>query len=251
MGLGLKITLGPLLLWQGRAVRARALKLPEAAGPREGREGQGAPALRLLVVGDSSAAGVGVEHQRQAFAMPLARALADRLGGAVDWQLLATTGHTAADALERFADPATAVRPADVLVTVVGVNDVVAQVSPARWLRTLEQLHRTGIERAGIRLTVHSGVPPMHRFTLLPQPLRAVLGLDARALDGALSRVLRFEPAGGPQRLHWPLPVMGPDLDDEGLRAQGWIAADGFHPGPKAYQAWAEGMAATIAAAIA
>ena len=66
MGLGLKITLGPLLLWQGRAVRARALKLPEAAGPREGREGQGAPALRLLVVGDSSAAGVGVEHLAQA-----------------------------------------------------------------------------------------------------------------------------------------------------------------------------------------
>ena len=29
-----RVLLGPLLLWQGRQVRATALRLPEAAGPR-------------------------------------------------------------------------------------------------------------------------------------------------------------------------------------------------------------------------
>jgi hypothetical protein len=46
--------LGPLLLVQGRHVRAVTPRLPEPSGPRSGRAGQGAP-LRLLVAGDSAA----------------------------------------------------------------------------------------------------------------------------------------------------------------------------------------------------
>lgn len=71
-----ELLLGPLLLWQGRRVRATALRLPEAAGPRTA-EGS---ALRLLIVGDSSAAGVGAAHQDEALAGRLAQALAARLG---------------------------------------------------------------------------------------------------------------------------------------------------------------------------
>ena len=44
---------------------ARALRLPEAEGPRAGSAGEG-PALRLLILGDSSAAGVGTTHQEEA-----------------------------------------------------------------------------------------------------------------------------------------------------------------------------------------
>ena len=74
-----KLLLGPLLLAQARRLRKTALRLPEAAGPRSGvefpalRAALVAEPLRLLVVGDSSAAGVGVDHQEQALAQPLAR----------------------------------------------------------------------------------------------------------------------------------------------------------------------------------
>ncbi|HSN31662.1 MAG TPA: SGNH/GDSL hydrolase family protein, partial [Ideonella sp.] len=59
----LKLALAPLLVAQALGTRRRALRLPEAAGPREGLVGaQGdAPAFRLLLAGDSSAAGVGVD----------------------------------------------------------------------------------------------------------------------------------------------------------------------------------------------
>ncbi|RMD81354.1 MAG: SGNH/GDSL hydrolase family protein, partial [Candidatus Dadabacteria bacterium] len=59
------ITLGPLLLWQGWRVRLNVPRLPEAPGPRQGRAGKG-PLLRLLIVGDSAAAGVGAAHQDEA-----------------------------------------------------------------------------------------------------------------------------------------------------------------------------------------
>ena len=59
------IALGPVLLWQGQYVRRRTPRLPEASGARVGVTGTGKD-LRLLVLGDSSAAGVGVETQSDA-----------------------------------------------------------------------------------------------------------------------------------------------------------------------------------------
>ena len=55
MSLTAKLLLSPLLVAQALATRVRMPRLPEAAGPREGETGRG-PLLRLLIVGDSSAA---------------------------------------------------------------------------------------------------------------------------------------------------------------------------------------------------
>ncbi len=234
-----KLALAPLLVWQGRRVRGGALRLPEAAGPREGvAGGSGEPGLRLLVVGDSSAAGVGVTRQEQALAALLARALSRRLDQSVAWRLLATTGHRAADALQALRAEQR-LPPADVLLAVLGVNDAVALSQATPWLRTLDALHDTAVRRAGVRQTWHTGLPPMGRFPLLPQPLRWVMGREAARLDGALARHL----AGHADRR---LAVLPPA--PEGNLPAGWIAADGFHPGPEGYRRWAEALANQMAA---
>lgn len=225
----LKLLLGPVLLRQGRQVRRHALRLPEAAGPREGVVGEGALRLRLLVVGDSAAAGVGVDHQAQALAEPLAERLALALDGRVAWQLVASTGHRAADALKALEQAR--LNPADVMVTSLGVNDTVGQTPVRHWLATLDALHGMAQARAGVRHTWHSAVPPMERFPVLPQPLRWVLGRDARRLDQALQRHL----AGQADRGHVALPPMPGE-------AAGWMARDGFHPGLLGYQAWVEAL---------
>ena len=157
-----KLALAPVLLWQGRQVRRNALRLPEAEGPREGVAGTGKVCLRVLIVGDSSAAGVGAKNQTQALAGRLSEALSQRLGGAVVWQLIARSGDTTRVSL-------TAVRklslhPADVMVTALGLNDVLAQVSPKIWLARLDKLDRIAIKRAGVKHIVHAGIPPIHSF---------------------------------------------------------------------------------------
>src|SRR5438105_9883693 len=98
-----KLALGPVLLPQAHWLKRTALRLPEAEGPRYGIEGTGDLRLRLLVVGDSSAAGVGVADQAQALAMPLAVRLAQRLGGSVSWQLAAKSGISTAQARDWIA----------------------------------------------------------------------------------------------------------------------------------------------------
>ena len=230
-----KLGLAPLLLWQGRQVRRQALRLPEAAGARAGRAGEGEVKLRLLIIGDSSAAGVGAPTQELALAGCLSRALARRLGGVVQWQLLAATGHTSADALAHAQ--ASSLQAADVLVTALGVNDAVGQIKPGAWLRTLRALDALARERAGVRHTLHSALPPMHVFPLLPQPLRWLMGAHARRMNQALARDLLDQP----DRCMLPLPEFL-----HGGDARQWMAPDGFHPGPAGYSVWAEALAERI-----
>jgi len=231
-----KIALAPLLLWQGAKVRRVALRLPEATGARSGLAGAGELKLSLLIVGDSSAAGVGAVTQDEALAGRLSEALASRLGGRIHWQLVAKTGHLSADALAHLH--AVELQAADVLVTALGVNDVVGQVPARRWLQTLAHIDQLARERAGVRYTLHSAVPPMHAFPLLPQPLRWLMGAHASALNRALGRVLMQEPARGmqafPAHLH-------------GREAARLMARDGFHPGPAGYALWADTLAERIA----
>jgi len=235
-----KLALSPLLLWQGRGVRRRALRLPEAEGARVGVAGTGAVCLRLLIVGDSSAAGVGVGTQDEAFAGQLAQALAERTGAAVGWQLVATSGHTARDAARALA--AATLAPADLLVTAVGVNDVVSQTRPEQFLRDLDEIHALAVTRAQVTHSWHCGLPPMGIFPLLPQPLRWLLGRDAAHLDDALVRHL----AGQTARLHLPLPEAPRRPGKDDATPEGWMARDGFHPGLLGYRQWGRQVAEAL-----
>ena len=235
-----KLALLPLLVVQGRGVRAKALKLPEAAGERHGVAGSGRVGLRVLIVGDSSAAGVGVGTQDEAFAGQLAQALAERTGAAVGWQLVATSGHTAADAARALARAS--LTTADLLVTALGVNDAVGQSRPGHFLRALDEIHALAVTRAQVTHTWHCGLPPLGTFPLLPQPLRWVLGRDAAHLDERLRRHL----AGQTTRLHLPLPEAPSRPGRDDTTPEGWMARDGFHPGLLGYRQWGRQVAEAI-----
>ena len=104
----IKIGLGPVLLAQGQWVRRSTPQLPEAAGPRLGTvaiAGDAAP-LRMLIVGDSSAAGVGVDTQDQALAPPAAKLISRRFKMPVEWQLIARSGVNTREAIDLVASHA-------------------------------------------------------------------------------------------------------------------------------------------------
>src|SRR6476659_6578516 len=125
MSLVAKVLLSPLLVMQAVLTRRRAPLLPEASGDRRGSFGRG-PVLRVLIVGDSSGAGVGVPTQDLALAGHLTRTLAEAAQAEVRWHLVARTGITSAQALDLVRQERP--EPADVAVVVLGVNDVIDQV---------------------------------------------------------------------------------------------------------------------------
>lgn len=231
-----KLALAPLLLWQGARVRRLALKLPEAEGPRAGFAGSGELKLRLLIVGDSSGAGVGAATQSEALAGRLSDALAERLGGSVHWQLLACTGNKTADSLRQLRDAT--LEPAELMVTALGVNDAVGQVSARLWAQQLDDLHQLAQQRFGVRYTLHSAVPPMQAFPLLPQPLRWLLGAQALRLNRTLAQRLVGKEDRG-------LETAPPNLHQAG-GAAALMARDGFHPNAEGYKLWADALAERI-----
>lgn len=223
-----KYLLGPLLLAQGRLVRRRTPELPEPPGDREGTVGEG-PGLRLLVLGDSAAAGVGAPTQEKALCGRIVAGLAGQLR--VEYRLVAKTGATTASTiahLEKLPE-----FRAGVVVTSLGVNDVTRDVGPDEFLAQTRQLHGLLRGKFGAKYILVSGLPPMGSFTALPQPLRWYLGRRARELDQVLAAAL---PDG--KGAHY-LPLY---RTMEGAQ----LASDGFHPGPSAHAHWAAAVAARI-----
>jgi lysophospholipase L1-like esterase len=242
MSVGLKLALAPVLVAQAVGVRKRAPVLPEAEGPRSGRVGDAddAPPLRLLIAGDSSAAGVGVARQEQALAGHLVRALHARTQRAVHWALHARSGASTQQVhalLRAHLHVRGETQRGGYAVVMTGVNDVIELIPPRRALQQRAALADWLLAHAGVRHVVFAPLPPVHRFPLLPQPLRHVMGRDARAHDAAMARWA----ATRADVSHVPIEF------DLGVEA---MASDGFHPGEPVYRACGEALAAHIATLI-
>lgn len=237
VGLAVKLALGPVLVAQAVLTRRRMPALPEADGPREGSVGEPSSGggLRLLVVGDSSAAGVGVDHQQHALAAPLAQRVSALCGVPVQWALLAQSGLTTRQADEHLQRHP--IGPWDVAVVVTGVNDVVDQVPSHHAVAAREALANRLRNAHGVRHVAFAPLPPVHRFPGLPQPLRWVAGADARRHNAALARwvATRSDVSKVP---------MQPLLDPSSM------APDGFHPGEPVYRYCATAIATHLAAAV-
>lgn len=226
------IPLAPLLLKQGKQVRKQALRLPEPAGSRKGSEGKGAP-LRLLILGDSAAAGVGVNNQKEALSGRLVSELSQR--HTVHWQLWAQTGHTTADALVNLflREP----QLFDVVVVSLGVNDVTGHTDVGSFLRQQYALVRRLRHDFGAKLVLLNEVPPMDQFPALPQPLRWYMGVRAKLLNQLLEQVAAEQEN---------CEILRVSYTQQGKSAEDFMARDGFHPGFEGYKLWGETTAQAI-----
>ena len=227
--LAVKLGLAPLLITQGRRVRATTPRLAEAAGARQGRQGKGKHKLRLLILGDSAAAGCGIDHQHHALVGRILACFSPQWQ--VDWELVAQSGRTTArtlDALERL--PA---RPVDAVVTSLGVNDVKNGVSLGRWLDQQQTLIQLLTHKFQVRHILITAVPPMEKFPALPGILGWYLGHCAAAFNRALEARIRSIPH---------CRFIAPELPlDPAL-----MAADGFHPGKGVHILWGKQIHASL-----
>lgn len=228
----LTLLLAPLLMYQGKRVRRVTPRLPEAPGERRGEVGTGTP-LRLLILGDSAAAGVGIATQQQALSGCLTQALAPQWQ--VQWQLLAQSSLTTAGITSQL-DQLSA-QCFDVVLVSCGVNDVTRSTSPADFALHLQQLQQRLERDYSVSLVIYTALPPMHKFPALPQPLRWFLGGKARRLDQELQRFVAQQAKARLLTLELPF-------------SREFMASDGFHPSAKATPLWADAASTIIQAEL-
>jgi lysophospholipase L1-like esterase len=212
----------PLLIAQGRRLRRDTPRLPDAAQPWQGTLA-GPDPLRLLVLGDSTAAGVGADTQDDGLPGNLARELSARTGRGVSWRAVGRNGATSRDLITDYLDDATA-DSVDIVFLSIGANDALG-LRP-RWafgrdIRTL--LTRL---REVSPLVLVSSLPAFFRFELLPNPLRWNLYLHSQSLEDAARAVVAGTP--GVHMSPPPPPY-----------TEGFFATDLFHPSASGYRDWA------------
>lgn len=223
----------PLALPLAVHTRRTALRLAPAAGACQGVVGvdcAGEP-LRLLLLGESTVAGVGASCLDFALAGRLASALSARLQRPVSWRALGENGITASEACVRLL-PQAAGDSYDLVVLVFGVNDTTHFSAGETWRCALQQL--IAHFRAAGASVVCTAVPPLQHFSALPWLLRQMLGWRAGLLDRQLLSLSQREGAG-----HCAV-----SLD---MRPQ-FLAIDGYHPSALGYQVWGEHLAEWLVA---
>lgn len=194
------------------------------------RRGDGGDDLRLLVVGDSTAAGFGVSRLSDALAGCLARDLAEVAGWPVSWTVAGQFGASARRIRHRIL-PAVG-DGHDIAVLLAGTNDAVAEVDDGSWVDDLDAIVNDLTQRS--RWLVVVGTPPFTHFPGLPRMLACELADRGRRLDHLTEAVCRRH-----AQTVW-LSVADTDLGPESF------AADRFHPSPVGYRRLARAVMATL-----
>jgi len=221
------IILSPLLITQGKRLRNRYPRLPNAPLPWSGRI-DGPEPLSLLALGDSTIAGVGVTDAMQGLSAHMARGLYRRTARGITWASYGQRGATTKDVTAQYLPQAIeGTSKADIIVLSVGANDAIKlrpvdEVSE-QLLNTVTTLH-THHPHA---ITLVSSLPAFHLFDAIPQPLRSIMAGHAQAIE----RQLRPMIEGLPYALMSPPPPNYP---------KDFFAADSFHPSAQGYSIWAE-----------
>lgn len=217
-----RIILLPILAVQGVMVRRRTVVLPEAKGPRSGILGNG-PALRLLILGDSSGAGVGVGHQSDALSGQTIKELSKHFE--VTWTLIAKSGATTIDAqdfLTTLKD-----QHFDIALVALGVNDAVRFTRIATWRDRQTRLRQTLRTEHDVAVMLLTAVPPLQHFAALPRLLAWVIGAHAARMDEALQNDLQTELDAHHLAIDIPF-------------ERSAMAADGYHPRANVYALWGQ-----------
>ena len=235
------LVLGRALFWpalgvlapQALRLRRDAPRFAPATGPTAGQIAGASPALRVLGIGDSIVAGVGLSATTETMPVRVAHALGSASGRAVSWTLLGESGRSSAGVVSRLLPQLSPEAYTHVIVS-VGVNDVTGPRRTEAWRSSVDALARGLRAHSPDAAIVFAGLPPLHRFPLLPEPLRAVLGARAKAFDAALAAAC--ETMVGVY--HVPTA-----FEPEPSR----FAADGYHPNAESHAIWGAQIAGALA----
>ncbi len=237
-------TVGGAALIAAEAVAARARRYAQPDLRLAMRTSIGDPAatpLRLVLLGDSSALGVGVERVVDTVGGHLAELLADGTaasGRRVQLSSVAVAGSRGVDLGTQVARALLGDRP-DVAVILVGTNDATSLRRPSAAAGHLAAAVRR-LREARVAVVVGT-CPDLGAVRAVAPPLRQILGWLGRRV--ARAQTAAVQEAGG-------VPVDLAERAGPVFRADaGTLCHDGLHPSADGYRVWAHALYPAVAEA--
>lgn len=171
----LTIPLLPILYYQGKKIRTNIPKLPEAKGIEGLVFKKSNTTLRLITLGDSSMAGVGVNTHKAGFVGTLAEELGLYYNINIAWKVYAKSGFTALKVKERLI-PNIQEDVLNLIVIGVGGNDAFKLTSPKKWIDNVKMLIAELRVRYKNQPIVFINMPPVREIPAFSLLIKYVMG---------------------------------------------------------------------------
>jgi lysophospholipase L1-like esterase len=229
-------------------LRTEALLARKAIGNADGQapdcsgwygRGRPGPAIKIALLGDSSAAGYGVHTVEETPGAQLASGVVEGADRRVYLRSFAFVGAQSSD-LDKQLDLALPMEP-DVAMLMIGVNDVTHTVRPSQSVRLLEQAVRR-LREADVEVVVGT-CPDLGTIEPIAFPLRQVARAWCRRL--AAAQTIAVVEAGG--RTVSLGSVLGPEFAASPLE---YFGPDRFHPSAAGYASLASVLLPSVLAAV-
>lgn len=240
IGASITIPLLPILYYQGKRIRSSVPRLPEAASKKGLASENTSRTLKMIAIGESTIAGVGVATHEEGFTGTLAKELAGKLQSNVAWTVYARSGYTARKIRERIV-PQIAEDRADLIVVGLGGNDAFTLNTPARWRRDITELISALWDKFNDTPIFFTNMPPIKTFPAFTPLIKytignlvEILGENLRTVSEKIDRV--YYNAEKITLLEW--------IDRFDVKAPpSNFFSDGVHPSKLTYQTWARDFA--------
>lgn len=221
------LPVAPFLYLQGQYVRRKVGRLPDAEGDTKGKFSRGGESAKLLVLGESTAAGVGARTHETGLAGQFARFLGEKIGKSVEWHVVGRSGITVKETIRELVPQIPDVKFDYIMLALCG-NEVLKLRSPRVFRRDMRRLIAILKAKNPDATFFITNAPAVRLSPVLPFSIKFILGhlsalhdANAREFTAGMERVFYFhQPASVPEDFF----------------------ADGLHPSEKGYTAWSKRM---------
>ena len=236
LGALITIPLLPIMYFQGKRIRASVPSLPEAKGTEGKALSSSERNFKLITIGESTIAGVGVSTHEEGFTGTLAQSLAKQLNANVEWKVYAKSGYTAKHVTQKLV-PRITETSVDLIVIGLGANDSFTFNSPKKWGKDIDDLIIDLKSKFGETPILFTSMPPIKLFPAFTSLIKFSMGNLVEILGETLEQTIKkhsnvFYDAQKISFENWI------DKVDPSLNSSDFFS-DGVHPSKLTYQVWA------------
>jgi len=165
----------PLLYIQGKKIRENTPILPEASDIQGETYKDSERTLRIITVGDSSMAGVGVKTHTEGFIGILSVRLSSYYNTNIWWKVYAKSGYTALKVKNRLVPTVNDVN-LDLIVIGVGGNDAFKLTSPKEWINNIKALIADIRIKYRYQPIIFINMPPVREIPAFTSLIKYIMG---------------------------------------------------------------------------
>lgn len=238
----ISIPLLPLMYYQGKKIRGSIPDLPEAKEPigQSVIDYNSSKQLKVIFIGESTIAGVGVRIHEEGFAGSFSNELSKLKNRNISWKVYARSGYTVEKVNQKLI-PKITEEQADLIVIGLGGNDAFTLNSPSKWSVEIRRLIESLQGKYPNSKIIFCNMPPIKEFPAFTSLIKFTIGNLVEILGVELGKVVN-------------------DYENviycnEKITLKGWIHklelemkdavffSDGIHPSKLTYQTWSKEVA--------